>query len=129
MLAYLSDDELARLLARPPFRKFTERTITTRRALRAELVRVRRLGYAVDNEEIEEGLRCVGAPVRDYTARVVAAISIAGPVFRMTDERLPDLARMVVDASRDLSLDLGYSDEQLTPTTARRFARNRVRSA
>jgi len=112
VLAYFSAAELEALLARLPLQRFTRRTLGTRRAVRAELLRVRARGYALDNEEIEEGLRCVGAPVRDNTSRVIAAMSIAGPVFRMTNERLPALARAVMDAARDLSLDLGYTEER-----------------
>jgi DNA-binding IclR family transcriptional regulator len=126
VLAYLPDHELELLLARLRFERFTRRTITTRRALRAELDRVRALGYAVDNEEIEEGLRCVGAPIRDSAGRVAAAISVAGPVFRMTDERLPELSRSVVEAARDLSADLGYSEERrAVAKTGRGLARKR----
>lgn len=114
LMAYLPERTIDELLARVRLTQYTRNTITTRAALKADLQRIRERGYAVDNEEIEEGLRCVGAPIRNYTGRVVAAMSIAGPVFRVTNERLPALARAVVAASRDLSRDIGYRPEPPT---------------
>lgn len=112
LMAYLPERTIDELLARVRLTQYTRNTITTRAALKADLQRIRERGYAVDNEEIEEGLRCVGAPIRNYTGRVVAAMSIAGPVFRVTPERLPALARDVVIAARALSRDLGFKPEK-----------------
>lgn len=111
-IAFLPEERLEPLLRRVPFTPHTRRTITTSATLRAELARVRKRGYAVDNEEVEEGLRCIGAPVRDYTGEVVASISIAGPVFRVQKGRVAELARAVVRAADDLSADLGYKKAQ-----------------
>lgn len=63
---------------------FNERTLTTRAAPRPKWRKVRTLGYAVDNEEREENVHCIGAPVFDYTGAVVAAISVSWPTFRFT---------------------------------------------
>jgi DNA-binding IclR family transcriptional regulator len=106
--AFLPEDSLEPLLERLPFTPHTRRTITDPVALRAELARVRKRGYAIDDEEVEEGLRCIGAPVRDYTGKVIASLSIAGPVFRVQKGRLGELSRAVVRAAADLSADLGY---------------------
>jgi DNA-binding IclR family transcriptional regulator len=89
------------------FAGYTKKTIRYAGAYRAELVKVRSLGFALDDEEFEEGLRCIGAPVRDHTGKVVAAISIAGPSFRITPERRHLLIAKVVAAARDLSETLG----------------------
>jgi IclR family KDG regulon transcriptional repressor len=91
-----------------PLRSRTEKTLVTREALLADLRQVRIRGYAVDNEEIEKGLRCVGAPVSNYTGDVVAAISVAGPAFRITKSRVPAVARAVLATTRGLSTELGY---------------------
>lgn len=61
----------------------TDRTISSPDDLRAELVRDRLRGYALDDEEIEPGLTCVGTPIFDMNHRTIAAVSIAGPSFRM----------------------------------------------
>ena len=62
VLAFLSDDACADLLARVPLKRNTRRTIVKASAMKLELMRVRDLGYAVDDEEFEDGLRCVSAP-------------------------------------------------------------------
>jgi DNA-binding IclR family transcriptional regulator len=62
----------------------------------------------MDNEEIEEGLRCIGAPVFNHKGDITAAISVAGPVFRVTRQRVPGIVRAVKAAGRDLSRDIGY---------------------
>ena len=111
-LAFLPEQRLEGVLSRVTMTANTRRTITTSAALRSELARVRKRGYAVDNEEVEEGLRCIGAPVRDYSGEVIAAISIAGPVFRVQKGRVAALARAVVKAAEDLSADLGYRKRQ-----------------
>jgi DNA-binding IclR family transcriptional regulator len=67
---------------------FTPQTITDLGRLEAELERIRALGYAVDNEEYDEGLRCIGAAVRDHSGHVVAALGIGGPVTRITPDRV-----------------------------------------
>ena len=79
----------------------------TPRPLEAELDRIRALGYAVNNEEYDEGLRCIGAPVRDHSGHVVAALGIGGPVTRITPDRVGELAELVMTAARGLSRRLG----------------------
>ena len=67
-------------------------------------------GYAMDDEEYEEGVRCIAAPVRDYTGNVVAAISISGPAMRMMDKKMvDDLVLAVKDAGEEVSRRLGYN--------------------
>ncbi len=112
LLAYLPEEELEELVRQHGLRAYTARTITTLAELKRELARVREQGYSVDNEEFEEGLRCIGAPIRDYSGRVVASISIAGPAFRLTEEKVPVLAHSVVEVARELSEELGYRPER-----------------
>jgi IclR family KDG regulon transcriptional repressor len=84
----------------------TARTITDHAAFRAHLDEIREQGYALDDEEHQEGVRCMAAPVYDYMGAAVAAIGISGPTVRVTDDRIPDLARAVIAAARELSNDL-----------------------
>ncbi|HSR23600.1 MAG TPA: IclR family transcriptional regulator [Candidatus Eisenbacteria bacterium] len=120
VLAAWGGEELIRALRAQPLRPCTPNTITTARAFEAELDRVREQGYALDLEEFEEGLRCVAAPVRDHSARVVAALGIAGPRRRFEDGHLDALVRIVVAAAGDLSRNLGYVDRhhQVTAVSA-----------
>jgi DNA-binding IclR family transcriptional regulator len=107
LLAYVEPDELERIVADRGLAGFTTNTITDLDRLRAELAGIRERGYAIDNEEYDEGLRCIGAPVGDHTGRVVAALGIGGPVTRITPARIEELAQLVMAAARSLSRRLG----------------------
>lgn len=108
VLAFLSEDACDDLIARLPLKRRTHRTIVKPSAIKIELMRIRELGYAVDDEEFEEGLRCVSAPIFDHRGHVVASISLAAPVFRLRKERVPQVARLVMAAADGLSEALGY---------------------
>ena len=97
--------------------------------MKLELMRVRDLGYAVDDEEFEEGLRCVSAPIFDHRGHVVASLSMAAPVFRLRKERVPQVARLVVAAAQGLSDDLGHRNPNETKRARRRGWRPRGRKA
>jgi IclR family transcriptional regulator, acetate operon repressor len=105
LLAYQPADMIARILA-GPLQRFTERTITEPAQVRAELARVRELGYAYALGEIEVGLNGVAAPIRDARGAVVAAVSVGGPSYRVTHERLEDLSALVVEAAARISMRL-----------------------
>ena len=111
LLAFQPEEEIEELIKRRGLKAYTRNTLTTPAQLREGLRLVREQGYAIDNEEFEEGLECIGAPIRDYSGKVVAAISIAGPAFRITEDKLPVLARSVIEAAQELSDDLGYRGE------------------
>jgi len=110
LLAFLPESEQNDLINQCELTDYTRRTITKPARLKAELKLIRQRGYAMDDEEVEEGLRCVGAPVMDHSGRVVAAMSIAGPAFRLTDDRIPAVARSVIQAASELSVELGYKE-------------------
>ncbi|MGI9538738.1 MAG: IclR family transcriptional regulator [Miltoncostaeaceae bacterium] len=107
LLADLPKAELRELVASKGLHAYTPNTITSLADLEEELDRIREQGYAVDNEEYDEGLRCVGAPILDHSGRVVAAIGIGGPVTRVTPERIEPLAAVLRDAADGLSRRLG----------------------
>jgi IclR family acetate operon transcriptional repressor len=108
ILAFSPEEDLWTLIEQNTLRAYTKKTIITRAALKENLRRVRECGFALDDEEYEEGLRCVGAPVRDHTGAVIAAISIAGAAVRLDAHGIPALARSVMGAAADLSAALGY---------------------
>ena len=81
-LAALTEAELDAYLARAELRKLTSHTLTEPDALRAELARIRTQGWALVDQELEEGLRSVAAPIRDRTARVVAAVNVSAHASR-----------------------------------------------
>lgn len=89
-------------------KRYTDKTITDPAALMEELAAIRQKGYAIDDEEIETGLRCVAAPIRDHTGRVAAAISVAAPVQRMSKKTVQSTIPSVVAAADAISRRLGY---------------------
>lgn len=93
--------------------KRTSKTLTDPKALVDHLKKVAKQGYAVDDEEFEEGVKCVAAPIRDYTGNVVAAISISGPAMRMPDKKVADeLGPAVKEAGEEISRRLGFDVHQ-----------------
>lgn len=108
MLAYKTESDLDRLLEGAELRPMTRFTITDKQKLKAHLREIRKQGYALDQEEIAEGLRCVAAPIWDYSNQVVAAMSIAGASVRMTDEKMQRATQAILQAAADVSHQLGY---------------------
>jgi DNA-binding IclR family transcriptional regulator len=107
LLADLPRERVVEIVAAHGLPAYTRNTITDLDALERELERIRERGYAIDDEEYDEGLRCIGAGVRDHTGRVVSALGIGGPVTRITPERVEELARLVMAAAAGLSRRLG----------------------
>jgi IclR family transcriptional regulator, KDG regulon repressor len=108
MLAY-KPVELIESIASVGLVPHTAKTIVDLSQLLADLAQVRLRGYALDDEETEIGLRAIAAPIRDSSGAVVAAISIAGPIQRMTKKIVLSYAPKVVGAAESISLRLGYS--------------------
>ncbi|MFC4584591.1 IclR family transcriptional regulator [Sphaerisporangium corydalis] len=107
ILAELGDDEVRLIAARTGLTRLTPATLTGVDDLLAHLGKVRALGYAMDDEENEPGIRCVGAAVFDHTGGVLGGISISSLAMDMEPGALQDLAPVVVSAARDVSTALG----------------------
>jgi DNA-binding IclR family transcriptional regulator len=112
LLASLPEAELKVVLSTIELRPMTPRTITAIPSFQQELERVRVQGYAVDDEEFAQGLRCLAAPVRNFTGNVVAAIGISGPVWRVSLDRVAQLTEFVRAAAHRMSQQLGCPGEQ-----------------
>lgn len=112
LLAFQDDKLRNQLLGRMRFEPHTLRTITDRTRLAAQIAEIRGQGFAVDDEEIEEGLRCVAAPIRDHSGVVVAAVSISGPTVRINDTTLTELTRAVTGCAQTISRELGAPEEK-----------------
>ena len=108
MLAELADADVNEIVRRWGLKAMTENTITSASALKTELRAIRSRGYAIDDEEKEQGLRCVSAAVRGDSGKLLAALSVSGPAFRVTRERVPEIGRAVMQAAGELSQQLGY---------------------
>jgi DNA-binding IclR family transcriptional regulator len=112
ILAFLPPDAAADIIARIHFTRFTPRTLVTPEALQRSLDRVRRRGYAIDDEEVECGVRCVGAPILNESGRPVAAVSVSGPSSRITQHSVPGIAEHLLNCCREISASLGTRERR-----------------
>jgi len=111
LLSYFTDEGLTDFLQKRGLPRRTQNTITRRDDFRDHLKIVRSQGYATDDEENEQGIRCVGAPIFDDKGRPVAAISVSGSVFQMTKETVEGvMRRAVMAAAAEISRRLGFRD-------------------
>ncbi len=106
-LASLPEEELEALL-RQPLASYTTKTNTSPERLRAEVEATRRRGSAIDDEEMEEGVCAVAAPIRNQTGIVVAAIGMPGPTNRMTPDRIARIAAALLEAADAISQRMGW---------------------
>lgn len=102
LLAYSADIDLG-VYETHPMRPHTDHTITTVAALRSELAKVRDRGYAMDHEELEYGLTCIGAPILNQKGEAVAAISLSGPTSRMLSGDIEERIEAVKRIAREIS--------------------------
>lgn len=114
LLAHLPKDRLERFL-QSRLERLTPRTITDPERLREELERVRAQGYAIAEEELEDGLNALAAPIYDHTGAVNAAVSLAGPAFRVPPAMFPHLAGLLLDTCARISAELGYRPDRAHP--------------
>lgn len=111
ILAYMPVEEVAKTIAKIQFIGFTAKTLTSPEELLEALERVRRRGYAVDDEEMEIGTRCVGAPILDATGHPIAAVSISGSATRLAAHCVPAIAQHVIRCSQEISSTLNFDAE------------------
>ena len=108
-IAFMSDEELDAYLPTKDLKSYTPNTITDRESLKKQLKLIADQGYAFDNEELDTGVKCVSAPIRDYTRRIIGAVSISGPSMRFSDERIKtELIPLVLEAGDEISAKLGF---------------------
>jgi DNA-binding IclR family transcriptional regulator len=110
MLAGLPEPEVDAILQTHGMKARTPNTITSAADLKAELRTVRAQGYAIDDEENEEGARCVAAAALDHFGRPLVAISVSGPAFRVNKAKVSLIAKSVVEAAEELSGVLGHKE-------------------
>jgi DNA-binding IclR family transcriptional regulator len=99
------------ILSKISLQRYTDNTITTIEDLRKEFRLIKKQGYAIDNEEREEGIICVASPIFDCYGEVVAAISISGPSYRIKEKDLSNIISSVVLTAKEISANLGYAEK------------------
>jgi len=111
-LADMEPEELEEFFKEVKFVPYTENTITDKEKLIEQLQEVKKNGFAIDNEEWEKEVRCLSVPVRNYTGKVVAAVTLSFPAYRISfDKLLTEIKDLFIDTANQLSEKLGYSKE------------------
>jgi DNA-binding IclR family transcriptional regulator len=125
LLATLPPARLEQYLATNELQSFTPNTITERERLLAELAQVRSSRVAFDDGEYPE-VRCISAPVRDFTGKTTAALGVSGPIWRLSNQALHEQTRHVKHAALRLSAELGWRDDAERSSTAARSSQIKV---
>jgi DNA-binding IclR family transcriptional regulator len=108
LLAHFDDRHRAETIEAVGLESYTPKTITSADVLEKQLDEARRRGYAMTLEELEIGLNAIAAPIRSYDGEVVAAVSVSGPAYRFSEERMRDLAPVLMAGAVDISHRLGF---------------------
>jgi len=111
LLAHMTEEEMERFFNSNCLISYTDNTITDLSRLKKQLSVIKRKGVAMDNEEMELGVKCVASPVRDWNGNVVAAISISGPSARLTSKRMEELRPLIKSCALEISRAMGYKGE------------------
>ena len=108
LVASLPKNEREKIYKNIGFNKFTKNTITNKTQFEKELINIRKQGFAIDNEEHKKDIQCVAAPIRDYSGKVIAAISVSGPSYRFNVSQQSQLIPDVIKYGYEISERLGY---------------------
>ncbi|HZK61046.1 MAG TPA: IclR family transcriptional regulator, partial [Anaerovoracaceae bacterium] len=108
LVSQKSKEDVIKALVSKGMNKYTDKSITDPDIFLKELDKVNRLGYAIDDNEYEIGIRCIAAPIKNHMGKIVAAISVAGFDSRITDERLADFVEMVAITAARISEKMGF---------------------
>ena len=115
MMAWLPEEEVRSMLANVTFERFTEHTLANIDELLVELAQVREQGYAEDNEENENGLRCFAVPIYNRMGRIITGLSLSLPIVRFEESKRADLVSLLHEAAGKISAELGYHNYPFTP--------------
>ena len=119
LVAFLPEETRQTILDSIAFQPATPKTIGNLLQFRQELEKIRRQGYAVDDEEAVQGARCVSAPILNSAGAPVAAVSVSGPVTRVTPSLVSAMAGAVTSAARAISVAMGFSQHEAKPNLKR----------
>jgi len=111
LLSDMKEKDLETYLEHTKLKPFTPNTVSDGQALKQELKKIQDQGWASDNEEHEMGTLCIGSPIRDYTGKVIAAMSVSWPLFRFNHEEQEHITKSILQACTNLSHLLGWEAE------------------
>lgn len=107
-LSEYDEQQLDEFIARDGLPSRTSNTLSTKESLVKDLDTIRSYGYALDNEECEIGVRCIAVPIRDYTGKIVAGLSVSAPTTRITSERISSTLPAFLNIAERASSELNY---------------------
>jgi len=108
IIAFMDRDVISKLLSKTPLQKNTTFTKDSVEAIMAELLEIQKTRVAVDDREHQEHIRCVGSPIFDIRGNVIAAVSVSGPISRVTYKKFEELKREIRKTAQSISEDLGW---------------------
>lgn len=109
LLSCYTPDQIKAYIRGAGLQPFTDRTIASAEQLESELMTIRARGWALDDEERTEGMRCIAAPIRNMYGEAVAGISISGPANRLPDDKVDQVGASVTEAAQQISHSIGFS--------------------
>lgn len=111
LLAYLSEEERRKILEQKGLPRLTEKTITDKEELEKEFNRIKKQGFALDRGENEKDVCCIAAPIKNYQGKVIAAVSISSPVYRIDVNKQNHLKETLIEITKKISKRLGYKEK------------------
>ena len=108
LLANLSLKDRDKIIDRIELFQLTNNTITEKEKLREELNKIKEMGFALDEEENENDVRCIAAPVKDYKGKVIAAVSVSSPNYRLNNEKQVYIKEALINTVKGISSRLGF---------------------
>ena len=106
-LAYLKPDIAGHIIRQSGLSQFTRKSITDEAIFSKEMYKARKFGFAVDEEENSDGLRCIASPIFDSNSKVIGALSVSGPSARIEEQKLPNFGRVTLRTAKELTRALG----------------------
>ena len=111
LLAYLPEGEKKKILGKRELPRLTEKTVTDKEELEKELNRIKKQGFALDRGENEKDVCCIAAPIKNCQRKVIAAISISTPVYRIDINKQNNLKETLIETTKKISKRLGYKEK------------------
>lgn len=113
LLLDMEDSVILSLLSSQRMERFTNTTLTTPQAVLEEIKEARVTGWTIDDEEHDEGIRCIAAPVYDYRGKIIASVSSAGPSNIYTEDRYEEISKLVIEAAQEISIRMGMAFREM----------------
>jgi len=113
LLANQSTEDIKRIVNEKPLKAYTPRTIVNPIKLEKHLLEIKLKGFAICDEELEEGIKAIAAPIKNINGKIKASISITGLAKRITSRNIEKLIKILINSAKEVSKRLGYKEESI----------------